>query len=140
MRHLKWKWAGVIVLWLLAAVSSGGAPASGEEMNRPVLDRAVMCEGVRDLAPLHPAIVFSIDSRRVSCFSTFRDVREKTHIFHCWYHRDKLSTKIKLYLKPPKWSTFSTIQLRETDKGPWRLEIKSADGTVLRVLQFSIAD
>jgi hypothetical protein len=53
---------------------------------------------------------------------------------------DKLSTKKKLVLKPPRWSTFSSIQLREADKGPWRVEITDDDENILRILRFSIVD
>jgi len=38
------------------------------------------------------------------------------------------------------WSTYSQIQLRETDKGPWRVEISDQNGKVFDVLRFSITD
>jgi hypothetical protein len=53
---------------------------------------------------------------------------------------DELSAKIKLTLNPPRWATRSSIQLRETDKGPWRVEIVDAEDKVLYTLRFSITD
>jgi hypothetical protein len=77
---------------------------------------------------------------RVSCFTSFDPVPEKTFVHHNWYYKDKLSTRIKLSLQPPRWSTFSSIQLREADKGPWRIEIADEKGDIFRVLRFSITD
>ena len=43
------------------------------------LVRAVMCETIQEYAPAHPAVVFSIDLGRVSCFTEFDPVPEKTY-------------------------------------------------------------
>jgi hypothetical protein len=99
-----------------------------------------MCEEVKDLAPKNQAIVFSLTLGKVSCFNSFDPVPEESFVYHSWFFRDKLSTRIKLSLKPPRWSTFSSIQLREADQGPWRVEIADRDGHLLHVLRFSITD
>ena len=59
---------------------------------------------------------------------------------HHWYHRDKFVTKIGLALKPPRWLTFSSIHLREIDRGPWRVEISTPEGALLRTLRFSVTE
>lgn len=74
------------------------------------------------------------------CFTAFDHVPEQTSIFHDWIRQDKLVFRKKLVLKPPRWSSVSSIQLREADKGVWRVEIRDADGNFLRVLRFSITD
>jgi hypothetical protein len=51
-----------------------------------------------------------------------------------------LSTKKKLFLKPPSWSTYSSIQLREADKGPWRVEVTDDKGKLFATLRFSVTD
>lgn len=104
------------------------------------LVHAVMCERIRGYSPLNPAVVFSVGIGKISCFVLFDPVPEEMFICHKWFHRDKLSTKQRLLLKPPRWSTFSTIQLREADKGPWRVEITDGRGHIIRVLRFSIVD
>ena len=101
---------------------------------------AAICESVKELSPQYPAIVFSIVAGKVSCFSFFDPVPKKTFIYHNWYHRNNLTTKIKLTLKPSSWSTFSTIQLRESDIGPWRVEIADQKGKVIKVLRFSVTE
>ena len=104
------------------------------------LVRVAMCEKIKELNPENEAIAFSIAIEKVSCFTFFDPVLEKMFIYHNWFHKDKLSTKIKLLLQPPRWSTFSTVQLRETDKGPWRVEIIDQQGNILHISRFSITD
>jgi hypothetical protein len=111
-----------------------GAPA------RLTLTEAVMCEGIESYAPRTPAVVFSIDIGKVNCYSSFDPVPEKTYIYHRWYYKDKLTNRKKLYLKPPRWATYTSIQLREADRGPWRVEIADKDGNIFKILRFSITD
>jgi hypothetical protein len=98
----------------------------------PHLVRAVICEQVKDRKPRYESIVFSITNGRVYCYTDFDPVSKKTHIYHNWFRRDTLTAKVKLSLKPPRWSTFSYISLRKTDKGPWRVEITRSDGNIYR--------
>ena len=104
------------------------------------LVQAAMCEGIKEYVPRNQAIVFSITIGEVSCFTSFDPVPERSFIYHKWFHRDKLSKKIKLFLQPPRWSTFSSIQFRDADKGVWRVEVTDMEGNILHVLRFSITD
>jgi hypothetical protein len=104
------------------------------------LSQGLMCEDIVSNAPINPAVVFSITQRKAVCFSLFDEVPQKTIIYHNWYHRDVPSAKIRLTLNPPRWSTYSSIQLRRTDIGPWRVEITDERGHVLGVLRFSVTD
>jgi hypothetical protein len=104
------------------------------------LFQGLMCEDIFSNAPRNPTIVFSIAQKKAVCFSSFDEVPQKTIIYHNWYHRDVPSAKIRLTLKPPRWSTYSSIQLRRTDIGPWRVEITDDKGNVLGVLRFSVTD
>ncbi len=136
-----------LVFWLAAtalftvqaakALAEGGITSNDAN---PDLVRAVICEQVKDRKPRYESIVFSITKGRVYCYTDFDPVSKETHIYHNWFRRDTLTAKVKLSLKPPRWSTFSYISLRKTDKGPWRLEITSPEGDILRTLRFSITD
>ncbi len=108
--------------------------------NNLILDHAAMCEDVKDNIPINQAVVFSIKIGKVSCFSMFDPVPEKTFIYHKWFHKDTPSTNRRLTLQPPRWATYSSIQLRETDKGPWRVEISDQKGNLLYIIRFSITD
>ena len=110
------------------------------DLKKLMLLQASMCEGIKNLLPHNQAIVFSVRTGKVFCYTSLDPVPEKTFIYHNWFYNDKLSTSIKLYLKPPRWASYSSIKLRESDKGSWRVEITDSEGVVLRVLRFSITD
>ena len=104
------------------------------------LSQALMCEEVSNNAPINPTVVFSASREKAICYTSFDPVPEKTVIFHNWYHRDVPSARIQLTLNPPSWSTYSSIQLRKTDIGPWRVEITDEKGKVFAVLRFSVTE
>jgi len=116
------------------------APVSAPASETLTLVQATMCEEIENRVPKNPAIVFSMKLQHVYCFTLFDSVTEKLFIHHNWYYNDKLSTKRKLVLQPPHWATFSRIQLREADRGPWRLEITDQDDHVLKIIRFSVTD
>jgi len=122
----------------VAEKNEKASPAEADE--KLTLVQAAMCEGIKDYNPYNEAVVFSRTIGKVSCFTSFDPVPEKMFIYQNWFHRDRLSTKIKLFLQPPRWSTFSSIQLREADKGPWRVEVTDQGGNLLHILRFSITD
>lgn len=107
---------------------------------RLTLAKAVMCESIQDFAPVNPAVVFSIGLGRVSCFTNFDPVPEQTFIHHKWFRGDSLSTVKRLTINPPRWSSVSTVQLRDADKGPWRVEITDENDKLIDTLRFSITD
>lgn len=115
-------------------------PSSLPAFKNLILGRTAMCERIEEYVPQNPAIVFSIKLEKIFCFTSFDFVPKEIFIFHKWFYKDKLVTKRKLTLKPPKWSTFSAIQLREADKGPWRVEITGPAGNTLKTLKFSVTD
>lgn len=141
------RWLLVFMLLWVGSFVSGGLMAQ-ENANRVTakvesglsLDEAVVCEGIKDFAPVNKAIVFSLEIGKVYCFTSFDHVPQETVIYHNWYRNDRLITTKRLSLQPPQWSTFSSIQLREADKGPWRLVIKDKTKKVLRIVKFSITE
>lgn len=115
------------------------SPLRGESATLTLV-QAFVSEDVRDGTPKNPGMVFPVAVGKVACFTAFDPVPRRTAVFHNWYRRDELNTRIRLVLQPPRWATFSSIQLREIDKGPWRIEIADQEGQVLHTLRFSITD
>ena len=112
-----------------------------DESRAPVLKQAVLCESIKDSKiPINAAVVFSSDLGELFCFTNFEPVYEETVIIHRYYFKDKFSSRKRLKLYPPGWAVRSRIQLRETDKGPWRVDITDADGKVFHSIRFSITD
>lgn len=132
-----------VALWPLMVF---GQPAETEEMpvaapaQKVTLGAATVCEEVLNGAPLNKAVAFSADLKRVYCYTNFTDVPQNTFAYHNWYLKDKLKASIKLALRPPRWSTYSSMQLRSSDKGPWRIEVTDEEGNILKTLRFSVID
>jgi hypothetical protein len=123
--------------YLLSEAAEKKENAISEKLH---LVHAVMCEEIKGHEPLNETIIFSISSGEATCFTFFNPVPDKTYIYHKWYKKDKLSSRVKLRVNPPSWSTFSRIQFREADKGPWRVEITDLKGNLFQTLRFSITD
>ena len=124
---------------------SAGSQSSTEDKSKAsdsqiALVLAALCEDIQGNLPLNPTTVFSIERRKAFCFTTFDPVPQKTVIYHHWFHRDRPSAKVRLTLKPPRWSSYSSIQLRAEDIGPWRVEIADSQGRIFHVLRFSITE
>lgn len=132
--------AAVILLTTSGIFAQEKVDPKAAEPVKLALSQAVMCEEIRSYLPYHPAVVFSIERGKVSCFTLFDPVPEKTFIYQRWFHNDKPVTRKRLTLKPPRWATFSTMQLRQEDKGPWRVEITDENHRIFDILRFSVTD
>ena len=130
-----------IVYWaVFVLILFHGSQAVSQESGVLTMKEAVMCEEIKERAPVNKTIVFSLAVRKAICFTFFSEVPEKVIIYHNWYKQDKLIARVRLRLQPPQWTTFSSIPLKEKDKGPWRVELIDHEGKLLRVLRFSITD
>ena len=137
----------LFLIWMTGFLSAPPAfsqeeqETTAETFAKPLmLGQAVICEEIFANACRNRTVVFSAAKEKVVCYTSFDSVPEKTYIYHNWFHKDIPSSRIRLVLRPPSWSTYSSIQIRKTDIGPWRVEITDATGQVLRVLRFSITE
>ncbi len=132
------------VLGQEASESSPAAPSAAPDARRNVrglsLSGAAMCEKIDNLLPVNKAVTFPVSIGQIYCLTNFDSVSQETLIYHRWFHLDDLNAQVRLRIHPPQWTTFSTMQLRETDKGPWRVEVADQDGRILTTLRFSITD
>jgi hypothetical protein len=124
----------------LSIAVNGHADDKPETLPPFRLVRAVMCETIERFEPRYVSVAFSAETGKISCFTLFDGVLETTFVEHRWFRRDELVTSKRLTLKTPRWSTFSSIQMREGDKGPWRVEIWNADNQLIKTLRFSVTD
>jgi hypothetical protein len=136
--------ATVLVVFLLPAITAGQPSDSGQlaapQNAELVLGESAVCENVQNGIPEQAAVAFSVRLKRVYCYTDFTTVPEKSFAYHNWYLRDNLKASVKLTVRPPRWSIYSSIQLRDSDKGPWRVEITDEEGNILKTLRFSVID
>jgi hypothetical protein len=136
--------AAVLSALLLPAITAGQPSGSGQlataQSAELALGESTVCENVQNGIPEQSAVAFSVSLKRVYCYTDFSTVPEKSFAYHNWYLRDNLKASVKLTVRPPRWSTYSSIQLRDSDKGPWRIEITDEEGSILKTLRFSVID
>jgi len=130
----------MLPLWQAAIAQENASSVVSINLHALSLEKATMCEGIKEYAPVNQSVAFSLDIGKIYCFTAFDIVPSTTMIYHNWFRDDRLVTSKRLTLKTPKWSTFSSIQLREADKGPWRVEIKDKNQETIKILRFSVTD
>ena len=144
--HSLKQWIGfmAILVWtastVFAAAPAGDTSSTATGGGQLILGEATVAEIVKNGVPSNSAVAFSISLGRIYCFTDFVEVGAKTVIYHNWYHRDEKRASVKLALRPPRWATFSSVVLRNSDKGPWQVEVTTEDGSVLQILRFSVID
>jgi hypothetical protein len=130
----------VILAVFLVGPDSVWAQEVSAPSEEPTLVKAVMCDSIQKFVPVNEAIVFSIDLGRVYCFTEFDPVPKQTVIYHKWYRKGSLVSVKQLTVNPPRWSSFSRMQLRDADKGPWQVDVIDKNDKILHTLRFSITD
>ena len=125
---------------VFAAAPTGDTSSIAASEAQVILGEATVSEHVKNGIPFNSAAAFSISLGRIYCFTDFVEVGEKTVIYHNWFYRDEKRASVKLALRPPRWATFSSVKLRDSDKGPWQVEVTAANGEVLQILRFSVID
>ncbi len=130
----------VVLAALLVVPSAAWTEETSVASEQLTLTKAVMCESIQKFAPVNEAIVFSIDLGRVYCYTEFDPVPKQTVIYHKWYHQGSQVTVKQFKINPPRWSSFSSMQLRDADKGPWRVDVTDNSDNLLYTLRFSITD
>ena len=127
-------------LWIVFFNDLVFAEQESTAQNGMTLVRAVMCETIDDYKPKNSAAVFSIHVGKISCFTMFNRIKTTTFTLHKWFRKDELVTTKRLTLKPPRWSTYSSVHLREADKGPWRVEVWDDNAQLLQTIRFSVTE
>ena len=132
--------SGLMVVWAVLACLVTDCARAGEEDKAPVLVESVMCESIANFKPVYPAVVFTLSQGEIYCFTAFDPVPAQAYIHHKWYRRDTLISSARLTLNPPKWSSVSSVTLRDGDKGAWRVEVVDDQDKPITTLRFSISD
>lgn len=97
---------------------------------------AVVCTSVADRAPVGTADRFPASVGRLICFSEVREADGK--VVHVWIRGDREVFSIELRAQGPRWRTWSEKQILPEWTGPWRVEVRTTDGTVLATANFAI--
>jgi hypothetical protein len=139
-------------IWILVLVviALGGIilPVYGQEKAKPEggteetaafsIKRLVIGTEVENNEPVGVAETFPASTEKVYCFLEATDIAKDTEATFVWFHGEKEMLKFSVPLKMgPRWRTYANKNLREL-KGDWKVEIRDADGKVLKDVQFKV--
>jgi hypothetical protein len=94
-------------------------------------EQVVFCAGVKDRAPVGVAETFPSDIFSVFCFTTIVGAEDTTTVVHNWYHDDTKMATVEFSVGSAHWRTWSSKRMATDWKGPWRVDVATADGVVI---------
>ncbi len=102
------------------------------------ISRAVVGTGVENSEPVGATETFPGTTEKVYCFLEASDIAKDTEVSFVWFHGQDEKLKTTLSLKEGKrWRTYADKNLRGL-KGDWKVEIKGADGNLLKEVKFKV--
>ena len=125
-----------------AAPAKAPAPkkeaAPAKEKDEFAIARAVVGTGVENKEPVGAADAFPASTEKVSCFIEATNVPKDMELTTVWSMGDKEMRKITATVKAgPRWRTWVDKKVGGM-KGDWKVEIKDADGKVLKDVKFKV--
>lgn len=120
-------------------VTPEGKPlALAKEKGEFAITRAVVGTGVENKEPVGSADAFPASTEKVTCFIEAANVSKDMELTTVWSVGDKEMRRINVMVKAgPRWRTWVDKKVGGM-KGDWKVEIKDADGKVLKVVKFKV--
>lgn len=137
--------AGWVLVFCVTIVGMVALPAWGQEKAKPeasakemVIARAVVGTGVENREPVGAAETFPASTEKVYCFIEATNIGKDMELSFIWYIGNKEARKITAPLKSgPKWRTWAYKNVGG-QKGDWKVEIKDAEGKLLKEVKFKV--
>jgi len=101
--------------------------------------KAVAGGGIQERDPIDTGNAFQWSNGKVYIWSMIDCTNPPSSIKHIYYFNDQKVSEVSLDVKANKWRTWSYKTI--SDKryiGQWRVDITSAEGTVLKIIQFEV--
>lgn len=128
-------WIAVLPAFGQEKTKTEAAPKEGPGFT---IGRAVMGTGVENQEPAGVSEVFPATTEKVYCFLEATNIPKDMEISITWFHGQKEMRKINLPLKAgSRWRTYAQKNLGGL-KGDWKVEIKDAEGKILKDLTFKV--
>ena len=123
---------------ILAAQTPKAPSAPPETAPSPVVSEAAIATGMEGMAPQGAADSFESSVGKVYAFTKITGAQGETSIKHLWFHGDHLAAEVELPVKSSSWRTYSSKTITPGMTGPWKVDVTTPDGTVLKSIPFTI--
>ena len=130
-----------VVVWGMILPVCGQEKAKGEgtkEVAGFTIARLVLGTGVEKNEPVGATETFPPTTEKVYCLLETTNIIKDTKVSFVWFYGQDEKLKTTLPLKTGKrWRTYANKNLRGL-KGDWKVEIKDANGNVLKDIKFKV--
>jgi len=100
---------------------------------------AVVCTAIENNSCEGARTVFSVTAAKLYGFSQVVNVNDR--LVHVWFYKDRELGRIAMSApRAPRWRTWSNVTIARNMLGPWRLEARDANGTVLASFSFTVKE
>jgi hypothetical protein len=118
---------------------TGPPPGSTSAAVNLSVGKASICSGIKDRMPSGVGSSFPSSVERIYVWSQVAAKQFPTKIRHIYYLEGRKISDVSLDIRSALWRTWSFKSIsNDRYRGAWRVDIASADGTVLRRLYFDI--
>lgn len=93
---------------------------------------------IEDRVPVGSDTTFSSNVDRLYCYTRLINSGNEDSITHVWYYNDKEMARVELSVRGASWRTWSSKLILPEWTGFWRVDVLSADGSVLTSKQFTV--
>ena len=102
------------------------------------IEDGAITTAIKNLIPQKTAQSFPANVGMLYCFTKVVGSKTETSITHTWYYQDKKMSEVVLPVKSLYWRTWSEKKIIPEQKGAWRVDVTSSDGTLLKTITFTI--
>ena len=115
------------------------SPTPTSTLAKMSVAEAIICENVKDRMPAGEQNSFSWSIPRIYVWSLIKAEKYPSKIRHIYYFGDQKISDVALNIRSFSWRTWSYQTISDKRyKGPWRVDIATAAGQVLRRLYFEV--
>lgn len=118
----------------LAAQDMGAAAPAAQSA---VTVEAVLARSVLDRAPQDTGVVFAADVGELVLWTRVTGAAGLT-LNHVWFYGDTEVGNVPLTIGGSPWRTWSRKTIPMEATGAWHVEVRDADGTVLKRIDFTV--
>jgi hypothetical protein len=139
------------VLTASAGLADTGGISPGESANASMasaseqrgsssvyVEQSVVCRDVEDREPVGAGTVFPSSVGRLFCHSLILGAAQEAIIHHLWYWEDEKVADVPLFVRSPRFRTYSSKTILPHQKGEWRVEIVGTNGNIIGTNVFTL--
>lgn len=128
----------LIVFPLTLTQAENKTQISVEAEDVVIIEDWAIATSIENCIPQRTAQSFPATVGKLYCFTKVVGAKTETSITHIWYYQDKKMAEVFLPVRSLYWRTWSSKKIIPQWKGPWRVEVASKDGTLLKTITFTI--